>query len=283
MNKSVYNFEEKNLLTLKTKLIMFRHSRFFSTLTTFIIIFYSITLGLKSHFEDSFILELFSYLDTLVTLYFTLEIALKLYVEQNTINFFKDKWNVFDFIIITVSLIPISSFESVAIARLFRIFKVLRLIALNDNIKKILIALEGAIPAIANIVVLMFIVFYIYAVIGNQFFGHLESGLWNNFSISMLTLFRILTFEDWTDVMYEAMEVYPYAWIYFISFIIINAFVIFNLFVAVIINEMSKIQDNNIQNALENENYEMIVILQELKEIKAYVSKLEENKVENNV
>jgi voltage-gated sodium channel len=254
---------------------MFRHSKFFSNITTFIIIFYSLTLGLKTHFQDSNILFIFSVLDIAITIYFAIEIALKLYVEKNTMHFFKDKWNLFDFIVVSISLIPLSAFESIAIVRLLRIFRVLRLITVNENIKKILIALEGAIPAIGNIVILMFIVFYIYAVMGNQFFASLPSGLWSDFSISMLTLFRILTFEDWTDVMYEAMEVYPFSWIFFVSFIIINAFVIFNLFVAVIVDEISKIKDSDIKTTLENENTESIMILQELTNIKNQLTQLQ--------
>ncbi len=282
MQNSEYIFQKHNLLSMKSRLTMFRHSRLFSNTTTFIIIFYSIILSLKTHFDDNLILYIFSILDTMVTIYFTMEIIIKLYVERNKLDFFRDGWNLFDFIIVMFSLIPLDMFESAAIARLLRIFRVLRLIAVNDNIKKILMALEGAIPAIMNIVVLMFIVFYVYAILGNQFFGNLESGLWNNFSISMLTLFRILTFEDWTDVMYEAMDINGYSWIYFISFIIINAFVIFNLFIAVIVDEISKIKDNDIQHALENEDFDKMVITKELSEIKQMLKELQKED-KNNV
>ena len=160
MERVVYKFERKNLLTLKAKLIIFRHSKLFSFFTTFVIVFYSLILGLKTHINSPLALEIFSYLDTLVTLYFAFEIGIKIYSEDDIKNFFKDKWNVFDFVIVIASLIPVSFFDSIVIARLLRIFRVLRLIALNDSIKKILTALEGAIPAIANIVILMFIVFY---------------------------------------------------------------------------------------------------------------------------
>ncbi len=276
MHNDSYEFKKHNLLTLKSKLIMFRHSKSFTNITTFIIIIYSISLGLKTYVEDSFILSLFSFFDMSITIYFMLEISLKLFVEKNKLDFFKDNWNLFDFIIILISIIPLGTFESVAIVRLLRIFRILRLISVNESLKKLLTALEGAIPSIINIVLLMFIVFYIYAILGNQFFSNLESGLWKNVSISMLTLFRIFTFEDWTDVMYEAMEVHPFAWIYFVSFIIINAFVIFNLFIAVIIDEISKIKDNDIQYALEHENYEMVVIHKELSEIKSELIKIQQ-------
>ena len=105
--------------------------------------------------------------------------------------------------------------------------------------------LVGAIPSIIDIVILMFIIFYVYGIIGSFLFSSLPSGLWDNLLTSMLTLFRILTFEDWTDVMYEAMELNALYWIFFVSFIIITAFVFFNLFVAVIIGEMESLRDKN--------------------------------------
>jgi voltage-gated sodium channel len=95
------------------------------------------------------------------------------------------------------------------------------------------------------------------------------SGLWKDFLISMLTLFRIMTFEDWTDVMYEGMEIYPYSWIYFVSFVVITAFVLFNLFIAVIIGEMEKIntQDSKDENLLVSHDIkEILSSIQELKE-----------------
>ena len=92
-------------------------------------------------------------------------------------------------------------------------------------------------------------------------FDGVESGLWDDLLIAMLTLFRILTFEDWTDVMYEAMELYSWAWVYFVSFVIIAGFVFFNLFVAVIIGEMEKIQneDKDKQHNREEEKIDLLL------------------------
>ena len=131
----------------------------------------------------------------------------------------------------------------------------------------------GAIPSIIDIVILMFIIFYIYAIIGNFLFASVPSGLWNDFLVSMLTLFRILTFEDWTDVMYEGMEIYPWSWVYFVSFIIIAAFVFFNLFVAVIIGEMENIRDKE-DHGHEDEMEKLDIVLKELQSLRAEVKEL---------
>ena len=275
----MYSFDKSNLLSIKTKLLLFRHSKLFSRLTTFIIIFYSLLIGYETHYKGSTLIHLFNILDVLISIYFVFEIGIKIFTEKNKMDFFKSKWNTFDFIVVFLSIIPLNLFDSVVILRLLRIFRILRLVTANDEIKKILMALQEAIPAIMNIVILMFIIFYIYAILGNQFFSGLQSGLWENFSVSMLTLFRILTFEDWTDVMYEAMEVYPYSWIYFISFIIINAFVVFNLFVAVIIDEISKIKDRKIQDTLLETDHNTILILREIKELKNEIENMKKERM----
>jgi len=86
----------------------------------------------------------------------------------------------------------------------------------------------------------MSVIFYIYAVAGQQLFHEHDPEHWHNIGISLLTLFRIVTLEDWTDVMYTAMEMNPYTWLYFVSFVILGTFVIINLFIAVVINNLDE-------------------------------------------
>ncbi len=272
MTNKYQPFEKSHTLTLRSKLIFFRHSTFFRVITLSVIFLYALLLALKSHHDAPW----FEAVDRFITVCFLCEIAFKLLTENKTLDFFKDPWNVFDFIIVSLSIIPIAFLSSIAIVRLLRVFRFLRLIGNNYNIRKILTALEGSVPAIANIVLLMGVVFYVYAIFGTQFFGDLESGLWENFSVSMLTLFRVLTFEGWADVMYEAMEVSSYAWIYFVSFIFINAFVMFNLFVAVIIDEISKIKSNNINDLLKSKpESDLELIQKELIKMNTKLAQLE--------
>jgi voltage-gated sodium channel len=134
--------------------------------------------------------------------------------------------------------------------------------------------LLGAIPSIIDIVILMFIIFYIYAIIGNFLFESVPSGLWKDFLVSMLTLFRILTFEDWTDVMYEGMEIYPWSWIYFVSFVIIAAFVFFNLFIAVIIGEMEKINNKDIEDEIHDDSKKIDLLLKEISQLRQEVGEI---------
>lgn len=249
-----------------------RDSRWFSNLTTIIIIVYASVLGFKTLDEAAQpygnILHIF---DWIITIYFIIEIAIKMAAEDKWTHFFKSGWNNFDFFIVAVTLIPLENSSFAAIARLMRVFRILRLFTARPELKRIIDMLIRAIPSIVDIVILMFIIFYIYAIIGSFVFQDLPSGLWDDFLISMLSLFRILTFESWTSLMYEAMEVYPWAWVYFVSFIIIAAFVFFNLFVAVIIGEMQKLQEADMKQELHEDHEKIDQLLKEVQELKELI------------
>jgi len=254
------------------KIKQVRDSRWFSNLTTTIIILYAVILGFHTLEEASAPYGNLLYIfDMFVTVYFVVELAIKMSSEDRFLDFFKNGWNLFDFVIVTITLIPLENSSFAAIARLMRVFRILRLFTSRPELKSIIDMLVKAIPSIIDIVILMFIIFYIYAIIGSFVFADLPSGLWNNFLTSMLTLFRVLTFEDWTDVMYEAMEVYPWAWAYFVSFVIIAAFVFFNLFVAVIIGEMQKMQDANMKEEITDEHEKINLLVKEVQELKELI------------
>ena len=265
-------------MSLIHKIENLRDSRWFSNLTTLIILAYASVLGFKTlgEIESSYSL-IITFADYFVTIYFVFELSIKMIAEKKFKNFFKSGWNLFDFIIVVITLLPLEQSGFAAIARLLRVFRILRLFTSRPELKRIIDMLIKAIPSIIDIVILMFIIFYIYAIIGNFYFKDLPSGLWSDFLVSMLTLFRVLTFEDWTDVMYEAMEVYPSAWLYFVSFIIIAAFVFFNLFVAVIIGEMQKLQDEELKDEIHEDSLKLDLILKQMGELKDEIKELKKN------
>jgi voltage-gated sodium channel len=238
------------------------NSHLFINITTFIIIGYALVLGIKTFDTISTPYEYaFFYLDWAVTFFFLAEAIVKISAESNWKDYFKDPWNVFDFTIVVVSLIPFNEGDYALIARLLRVFRVLRLFTARPGLRKIIDVLFKSIPAIVDVVLLLFIIFYLYAIVGSFLFAQLPSGLWENLLISMLTLFRVMTFEDWTDVMYEAMEVYPWAWAYFVSFVILAAFIFFNLFVAVIIGEMQNINESDMKDEIHEDHEKLDKIL----------------------
>jgi voltage-gated sodium channel len=124
-------------MTLKEKLIITREAKWFSNLTTAIIIFYASMLGFKTlgDIEGNFSTFIY-WLDNFITIYFLIEIIIKMSAEKNFMNFFKSGWNIFDFIIVAITLIPLDNSSVAAIARLLRIFRVLRLITSRPELKK---------------------------------------------------------------------------------------------------------------------------------------------------
>ncbi|WPE17233.1 ion transporter [Candidatus Thioglobus autotrophicus] len=233
-----------NINTLIQKLDNIRRCKVFEYLVIMVIVTSAIVIGVKSHNLSSWLIQSLEVLDIAIMVFFVFEIAIRMIVEERFINFFKSGWNVFDFIIVTGSLIPIDDSEMVMLARLLRIFRVLRLVSFIPELRMLVDALLKAIPRMGYIVALMFIVFYMYAAFGNMLFQNINEELWGNVSISMLTLFRIITFEDWTDIMYETMAIYPLSWIYYLTFIFLAAFVFLNMMIGVVIDVFMKENDD---------------------------------------
>ena len=120
----------------------------------------------------------------------------------------------------------------------------------------------------------MFIIFYIYAAVGATFYADINPELWGGISISLLTLFRVMTFEDWTDVMYETMSVYPLSWIYYLTFIFLTAFAFLNMVIGIVVNvlEDEHSKEREVKAAEENKDLPTLSELQqEILELKALI------------
>ena len=171
---------------------------------------------------------------------FIVEAALKLYaVSPRFGRYFRDPWNVFDFLIIVVSLVPAVGVWAL-VARKVRLLRVLRLVSAIPELRLLVTTLVRSIPGMLHIVALMGALSYVYAIIGFQLFREHDPEHWHNLGASMLSLFRMVTLEDWTDIMYVAMDLHPLASLYFISFVVLGAFIIFNLFTALVINNLDQ-------------------------------------------
>ena len=153
--------------------------------------------------------------------------------------YFGDGWNLFDFSVILLSILPATG-ELAMIARLARLLRVLRLISTIPELRLIVATLMRSIPSMGHVMLLMSIIFYIYAIAGYHRFHVHDPAHWGTLGAAALTLFRVVTLEDWTDVMYTALDLYDWAWLYFVSFIFVGTFVIINLFIAVVLNNLEK-------------------------------------------
>lgn len=174
----------------------------------------------------------------LILVVFILEAALKLTAVAPRLSlYFGNGWNLFDFSIIVLSLLP-STEEFALVARLVRVLRVLRLVSAMPQLRLIVATLVRSIPSMGHVVTLMSIIFYIYAVTGFHLFHEHDTERWGTLGASLLTLFGIVTLEGWVQVMETALEVHAWAWIYFVSFVLIGTFVMLNLFIAVVINNL---------------------------------------------
>ena len=162
-------------------------------------------------------------------------------------NYFKDGWNVFDFSVIVVSLLP-NTGELATLARLARLFRVLRLVSALPGLRLIVATLIRSVPGMFNVLALMSIIFYVYGVAGYHLFHEIDPTHWRTLGISLLSLFRIVTLEDWTDIMYAALDHYWWAWAYFVSFVVVGTFVVINLFIAVVINSLDEAKQERLHD-----------------------------------
>jgi len=255
-----------------------RDNKTFEMFVIAIIVLSSLLIGVRTYelspiFENTLLV-----LDYAVTLFFLLEILIRMVAEDRLRDFFKKGWNIFDFTIVVVSLIPIPDSEYALIARMLRLFRVMRLISFIPELRVLVTALISALPRMGYVALLMFIIFYLYAVIGNLLFSQINPVLWGDLGISLLTLFRVATFEDWTDVMYETMAVYSLSWIYYITFIFFSAFVFLNMMIGIVVDvlaeEHKKMEVEKMGLSMEeHENFEKHVS-DEIKELHAKIDQL---------
>ncbi len=171
--------------------------------------------------------------DEIILFIFVAEIAALLFVRR--MSFFKDPWSVFDFIVIAIALVPASG--PFAVMRALRVLRVLRLFTKVPSLQKVIAGLFAAIPGLSSVGMVMGLIFYVSGVLATNLFSQDFPETFGTLGLSLYTLFQVMTGDGWSDsVARPIMEVFPYAWIFFVIFILISTFVILNLFIAVIVD-----------------------------------------------
>ncbi|MEK9986649.1 MAG: ion transporter [Opitutae bacterium] len=219
-----------------------RSNRLFELFIILVIIASALLIGVKTYQLPSWVKPLLDGLDLLITLIFLVEISIRFLGEPQKRAFFRTGWNVFDTLIVFISLIPIDDTDSALVARLVRVFRVLRMVSIVPELRLLLNSIISALPRLGYVAALIFIIFYIYAAAGSLFFDRINPELWGNISIAMLTLFRVMTFEDWTDVMYETMDVYSWSWIFYLTFIFLTTFAFLNMVIGIVVSVLDEEQ-----------------------------------------
>ncbi len=177
-------------------------------------------------------------LNAVVQAIFVLEIAVRLLAyDRRPLAFFRDGWNAFDFVVVTLSLLPISG-ALTNLARLARILRAARLISSVPDLRLIVGTMLRSIPSMGHVLTLLGLLMYVYGVIGVHLFGKVDPAHWGSLARAASTLFQILTLEGWIEILAASREGHPAAWLFYASFIVIAVFVVINLFIAVVINNL---------------------------------------------
>jgi len=216
-------------------------------------------------------------IDTILLVIFTAELALRIYAFRG--RFFRDPWGIFDLLVIGVSWVPASG--PLSVLRVLRVLRLMRLISVVPSLRLVVEAMLAALPGMASITLLMLLLFYVSAVMATGLYGDVLPARFETLGDSMMSLFQLMTMEGWIqDIVFPVMEHRPYAWLFFIPFILIATFVVLNLFIGVIVDSISTLKEqresiSKIEERAE-ERAETALSLQELRTLRAEVAALRE-------
>jgi voltage-gated sodium channel len=267
-------------MTLRQKIARISESQTFGWVIAALLIINAAVLGLET--SDAVMAKhagLLSLIDRVILGIFVIEIAAKLYAFR--LSFFRRGWNVFDFIIIGISLIP--AVGPMAMLRTLRILRVMRLVSVVPKMRRVVSALLGAIPGMASILAVLLVIFYITAVLTTQIFGKTGdpemNALFGSIGDSMFTLFQLMTLEGWTqDIATPTMAHFPWSWAFFVLFIVITTFAVLNLFIGIIVDAMNILHEEDVAEDRARIHDADLMILQdiqkELRELRQVVEEL---------
>ena len=241
-----------------------------------LIVLNAVTLGIEtSNAAMARFGTLLHTIDRIVLAVFVLELAARMIVQRSA--FFRDGWNIFDFVVVGIALAP--STEAFSVLRALRILRILRLITAVPTLRRVVSGLITALPGMGSILLLIGLIYYVCAVMAVNLYGDEFPELFGSLPKSLFTLFTIMTLEGWVEgVVAPIMKVHPYAWLFFIPFIIGTTFTVLNLFIGIIVSAMQEEHEKASAAELKAERDliedETEPLMRELKSLKAEVAAL---------
>ncbi|MBC9070987.1 ion transporter [Thauera sp. CAU 1555] len=237
-----------------------------------VIVINAITLGLET--SPTMMAQaggLLLALDRAALIVFVVEIAMKLIVYR--FGFFRSGWNVFDFTIVAITLAPVG--EGFAVLRSLRILRALRLVSVIPSMRKVVSALLRAIPGMGSVVTLLLLVFYVAAVMTTKLFGSDFPEWFGSIGASFYTLFQVMTLESWSmGIARPVMEAHPFAWVFFVAFILLTTFAVLNLFIAIVVDAMSEVEHEEQAKTRDLVDVDHNEVLTELRALRAELAAL---------
>ncbi|MEQ8657424.1 MAG: ion transporter [Hyphomicrobiales bacterium] len=260
-------------------------SRRFELAITALIILNAITLGLET--SDTVMAQfgpILLFVDELVLWVFVVELALRFYVYRT--KFFHDPWRIFDFVIVSIALMPTTG--ALSVLRALRILRVLRLVSMVPSLRRVVGGLIAALPGMGSITVLLTLIFYVFSVVATKLYGTGEGACetvagrcdelvqwFGTLPASAYSLFQIMTLESWSmGIVRPVMEVHPYAWAFFIPFILCTTFTVLNLFIGIIVSAMQAEHEATAEQERADLGEEQKVILSEIRALRTEVAEM---------
>lgn len=251
------------------KLGTFVESRGVQKFVTWVIVLNAAVLGLEtSHYMMEHFGEVLAILDHAALVVFIAELAAK--IAYRRLHFFRDPWNVFDFIVVGIALVP--SAGPLSVLRALRVIRLLRLLSVVPTMRVVVGGLFRALPGMASIASLILLIFYVGAVLSTKLYGADFPDWFGSIGASMYSLFQIMTLESWSmGIVRPVMEVHPSAWVFFVPFIMVTTFAVLNLFVGTVVNAMQT-EGNAEQEKLAED--ERLAMLAELKTLNSELARM---------
>jgi voltage-gated sodium channel len=207
-------------------------------------------------------------LDTAILTVFVVEISARILVRR--LAFFRDPWSLFDFVVVAIALAPATG--NLSVLRALRILRVLRLITVVPSLRRVVGGLIAALPGMGSVVALLSLLYYVFAVMATKLYGEAFPEWFGNIGASAYSLFQIMTLESWSmGIVRPVMEKFPYAWAFFVPYIVVTTFAALNLFIGIVVNAM---QSEHEKELAEEREVERELLHQETEPIVAELHKL---------
>lgn len=238
--------------TFRWKLAQFIDSPIIRYSILGLIVLNAITLGLStSDFISQYIGGFLHVFDDIVLWVFVTEMATKIYAYGP--RFFKSAWNLFDLSIVSVGLLPTQA--NLSVLRALRVIRAMRILSVVPQLRSVIRALLEALPGMGAVIILLAIVYYIFAVMATMLYGDAFPHWFGTIGESMYSLFQIMTLESWSmGIVRPIMEEFPNAWMLFVPFIVATSFAVLNLFIGILVNTMQaaveEAQDEELERIL---------------------------------
>jgi voltage-gated sodium channel len=206
-----------------------------------VIVLNAITLGIQTYDLSESAESRLSTLDDVFLGIFVAELIIRVAAfGSRPQDFFKDGWNLFDFIVIGAAFVP-GIRENATLLRIVRLLRVVRVVTVLPDLRVLIQALVRSVPPILSLAVLTIMLMYVYGMIGWILFHEGDPQNWGDLGQAMLSTFTMLTLENWPELLERGMEIHPSSWIFFVSYVLLASFLVINILIAIIINSVEQV------------------------------------------